>query len=336
MSCFKHTCIILIALSSSLKCCSQERNFTANKNKAIEDLKQYTHRDTARANALINILRQARFKKEYPQVLPYYEEAFLLSKQLGYSEGLARCYMFKAFQARAYLEHKTAVDNFDSAIIVLKHTATPVAAGIKADAFQFKGRTFHDMSNYYEALLSYLEALKYFETRNTEKTSILYFNIANISLNLNNYAQALSYAKKNYTLCLEQLKKQSHVFESHMQMADIHIQLKEYDQAETYVNKATTYLPANEFRHATLYNLYLKKGQVHYYQARYPEALQDLEMAKLNADSSGHTANKAATLKWLSETAMKMNRNELALHYAQQAFALVNDMPRNMIKQETM
>ncbi|MBL7743964.1 MAG: hypothetical protein JNN00_10865 [Chitinophagaceae bacterium] len=293
--------------------------FAERKEKAITALKSFAKPDTARINALFNVISVAFIQKQRQELLPYYEEAMALSRKLEYAEGLAKCYVWKGHFNKAAPDRPAAHLYYDSAIVLARGTSNDGLLRYKADAHRGKGMIYYEQENYYNALNQFFESLKYYETRNSYTAMLLYTVIANVYARVNNYQQATVYALKNVALA-EKDSSKAMQSQAYLSLAEIYVRKNELALAEIYLDKMKPNMPdPAELMVNTVY--YLSRGQVHYLQHEYDSSLFYYQQAYAIASGSGHNSNITASLFYLSSSALRSGKLLLAKKYAEENLA---------------
>ncbi|NJO25714.1 MAG: hypothetical protein HC867_08065 [Bacteroidia bacterium] len=170
--------------------------FEERKNKAIAELKKFNRQDTARANALFSVASVALIQKQRKELLPYFEEAIALCRNLNYAEGLAKCYLWKGQFQRGVNNRDSAHIYYDSVISLAGSSPNSPLAKQRADANWMKAWLYNEQENFYTALNHFFEALKYYEAHPGTNTMHLYTIISNTYYRVNNIQQAIVYSEK--------------------------------------------------------------------------------------------------------------------------------------------
>ncbi|MBC7902662.1 MAG: hypothetical protein H7Y27_04540 [Gemmatimonadaceae bacterium] len=301
--------IVAQDIGSSIVSGYQER-----KEKGINALKLKPAPDTARVNALTNLIGGGVIQKQRHELMPYFEEALQLSRKLDYKEGLSKCYVWKGNFHKAALERARSHLYFDSAIRLNKPAVNDVLMKYGAQAQRGKALIYFEQENYYAALSYFFEALKYYEHRDRLSTMNLYTIIANIYSRLNNFQQAIVYATKNAEAA-EETSEDEMKIQAWISLAEIHLGKNELVQAIIYLNKVKPYMP-HPVQVLLNSGYYMNKGLVHFRLHQYDSSHYYFKEAFAIASKSGHNANKTAALYYISLTALKMNKPAMAKKYA--------------------
>jgi two-component system, NarL family, sensor kinase len=295
-------------------------DFEKRKNKAVSELKKFTSPDTARVNALVRIFKNASFLKEDVEVKPYCDEALAISRKLNYSEGLAKCYCFMGGFFKSSSDPLKAQIYFDSVIQLSNNVNDTTLFKQKAFAQRFKGMIYYDQENYYEALNYLFEALKYYEYHSDIVTFSTYKTIGNIYIALNNFEQAGFYAKKNIELAEKKFSTQEQI-QAYLSLIDIAVPKGQLHLAMYYLDKIKPYIP-DSVQMMYNYGYYQNRGRVSYLLQQYDSSFLYYQQAYKYAEFSKHNFNINNALYYLSLTALKLGKKDIAKKYAEENLVL--------------
>lgn len=177
--------------------------FKHQKDSLVKELNKYPAPDTSRVMALINILDYATFLFEKREVMPYWKEALRLSRTLAYKRGEAVCLNWIGGFYKS--EHKTdsALLYLDSSILIVGNATDLWSRRVKGFALFQKAMMYEGQDNLYNALNSYFESIKCYDSADLDKQKNALLRIATIYQRLLNEDKALEY----YTAALELYKK---------------------------------------------------------------------------------------------------------------------------------
>lgn len=295
-------------------------DFEKIKGKALDNLKNFPNQDTARARALVRIIKTASFLKQMQQVKPYCDEGLALSRKTGYTRGMAECYRFLGSYYKSSLDTRRAHIYFDSTILATQNESSNAMRELRAQAFRWKGMIYYDQENYYEALNNLFEALKYYETDPGAITIYLYSSLTIIYSRLNNYDQAAFYAKKNLALAE---KSFPFIFQAqaYLTLTDIAIQKGEFHLATYYLDKIKPHMP-DSTEMMMNFSYYECRGLISYQQQQYEGAFAFYKEAYGYAVQSHHSINMNTALYFLTTIALKQGKLDIAKKYAEESAAL--------------
>ncbi len=288
--------------------------FEERKNKAIAELKKVNRQDTARANALINVASAAFIQKQRKELLPYFEEAISLCRNLDFTEGLAKCYLWKGQFQRGANNRDSAHIYYDSVISLVGISPNSPLARQRADANWMKAWLYNEQENFYTALNHFFEALKYYEAHPGTNTMHLYTIISNTYYRVNNIQQAIVYSEKNAAMAEKDTSKMLQA-QAYVALAGIYIDKGELDKAVFYLDKMKAYMP-DPLEVLINFAYYQHRGEIHYKRKHYDSSFLYYNLAHPFAAKSGHVLNKTAALFYLSNNALKLGKLALAKKYA--------------------
>jgi two-component system, NarL family, sensor kinase len=316
-------CVVFVLLRPAITIAQVDifSGFEQRKEKAIAELQKTTGQDTARVNALIRVFRTANFLKQQKQVEQYCHEALAISRRIDYTMGLARSYLFFGNYHRGSADIPKAHTYYDSVLLVSDNATDTSLLEVRATTQRWKGMIYYEQENYYAALHHFFEALRYYESSPGMVTLYLYTTISIVYLRLNNTEQATFYANKNITLAEKgfgnMLKAQAY-----MNLIDILIERRELSKASYYLDKIMPNMP-DSVEMLVNYGYYQKRGQISFFQQQYDSSFSYYRQAAKYAEMKGHTLNRASALYYLSYTALKLGKLEIAKKYAEENLALV-------------
>jgi len=294
--------------------------FEERKARAITALNKHTLPDTNRVIALIDVLATALIQKQRQELLPYCEEAMALSRKLDYAEGLARCYIWKGHYFKASLDRSTAHLYYDSSINLAKGSLKEILLKCTADGHRGKAWIYYEQENYYTALNHFFKALHYYESRNKNTAMNIYTNISNIYSRVNDLSQAIVYALKN-TVFAEQDTNRTMKVQAWLSLAEIYVRNNKPAMAAIYLDKMKPYMP-DPVQLMVNSGYYMNKGLIHYKQYQYDSSIFYFQQAYSVAIASRHSVNKTSALYYLSKSALKLGKPDLAKKYADENLEL--------------
>ncbi len=320
--------VSLILLGGQWKAYSQNEEFNsdykANRDRAVEELKNYPAQDTNRVIALINIFTKAVFLKQRQEVSPYRTEALMLSRKLNYVRGLAASYLSYAHLYKSGGDKATALIYLDSALAITTNTTRVGLLGLRSNCFQLKGMIYFELENYHAALNSYFEATKYADYIPQQKFMTLQIRISEIYLNLHNLAKAEEFARKNLPL-IEGSRDTSDIISVYNPLIDIYLVKKEPANAVVYLDKIAPFIP-DPIEIQLNYGYYNNRGLVSLLQKNSPTAYMYFQQAYKYALLGGHKNSIATALGNLSATALTLGNLEAAKGYAQESLARAEEI----------
>jgi len=295
-------------------------DFEKIKNKAVTNLENFTNQDTARARALVRIIKTASFLKQMQQVRPYCDEALALSRKTNYKKGMAECYRFMGSLYKSSLDTRNAHLYFDSVILVTQNAEDNAMRELRGQAMRWKGMIYYDQENYYESLNYLFEALKYYDEQAGDIAVYLYSSISIIYVRLNNFEQAAFYAKKNAALAD---KKFNHIYQAqaYLTLVDISVQKGELHLATYYLDRIKPFMP-DSVETIIDFAYYELRGLVSFEEQKYDSAFAYYQQAYKYATVSGHTISTNTALYYLTTIALKLGKTDLAKKYAEENLAL--------------
>jgi two-component system NarL family sensor kinase len=294
--------------------------YKERKDKAIAVLAGFTKPDTARVNALIDVIATAVIAKQRQELSTYCDEALAISRKLNYVPGIVTCYNWKGSLSKGLRDIPVAHLYFDSVITLVGITSNLHLQKYKADAHRGKAWIFYEQENYHAALNHFFQALSYYQDRDRTASMHMFTIIANTYSRVNNFEQATVYAQKNAALAdldtNSMMKAQAYI-----SMAEIYVRTRQLSQAMTYLNKVKPYIP-DPVQVMVNSGYYLNRGQVHYLQEQYDSAFYFYKLAYNIASGSNHNINTTASLYYLANSALKLGKLDSAKMYAEQNLIL--------------
>jgi two-component system, NarL family, sensor kinase len=314
---------------------SMYKSFENQKNIAIAELKKHPAPDTARVNALINVLNTATFLKERKELLPYREEAMQISRRLNYTKGIVTCYTSSGAYHKSASEYQTAIACYDSALSLIGDSQDPDLVSLKNIAHERKGMIYFAQENFYPALRNFFEAQKVAHGENLRRDIRVNSFIARSYLGLNNLTKAMEYAQRNAAIVEENQVGTADETEVYLALILISLQNDDVALAEKYLEKVGRYI--NEPGQVQVkFGYYIDKGHILYRQKKYSEAFLSYEQAYQLAIKGGHKASISSSLAKLSATALKMGNTEAAKIYAIENLELADSMSNKAPKMEAL
>lgn len=315
---------IIIFLTCQLKAQSDfVQEFEKNKQRAIQNLVFKTKRDTSRINALINVFSLALINKQRQQVLPYWNEALSLSRDLNYKEGLCACYLFKGRILWGEGRPTDAHTYFDSVIQLGNHSGDGILKKYEAYAHEVKALIYQQQEIIYKSLHHHFRSLQYYEQNDSVRTMNTYSNITDLYLRSNNPALAIQFAQKN----IEYTKGAAYPgqkIQAYLNLSIIYLKQKNISKTFYYLNQVHQYIPFQQ-EHSLNTNYYIQRGEAHFLSQQYDSALFNYEKAYAIASQSTHGFNRSSVLSHLSQAALKAGKLKLAKTYADENM-MVSDM----------
>lgn len=318
----------LILLGGEWSVWSQNEDFNSdykeNRDRALEELKEYPAQDTNRVIALINIFTKAVFLKQRQEVSPYRTEAINLSHKLGYVRGLAASYLSFAHLYKSSGDKATALVYLDSALAITANTTRNGLLILRSNCFQLKGMIFFEQENYHAALNNYFEATKYADYIDRDRLITQQIRIADIYINLHNLAKAEEFGKKNLAL-IEGSKDTGQIISVYFPLIDIYLIKNEPAKAIVYLDKMAAYIP-DPLEVQINYGYYNDRGQVNLLQKNTATAYMYFQQAYKYALLGGHKVSIATALGNLSATALTLGNMDAAKSYAQESLARAEEI----------
>ena len=118
-------------------------------------------------------------------------------------------------------------------------------------------------------------------------------------------------------------------------LVDIYLIKQNLDRAEFYNEKVGQVVP-HPYEVQVNYGYYLKKGHINYRRDKFREAFDDYRQAYGFALKGGHRNSISASLRALSNTALKLNNSEAAKSYAMQNLALAEEINTKTARMEAL
>ena len=321
----KKIILILMVLVVTYTVCGQAQphsmlsGFKEKKEAALKDLEKKTNPDTARVNALINLLGTALVRPHYAELLDYYTEARQLSEKLNYTYGRVYCFGWKGQYHRESGEPGLATLYYDSAISadIRNKEKTDRMLRALAEIQRRKGLLLFSADNFHGALTLFFEALKYYEKNPSIKTSMVYQNISNAYAKLHNTEQSLFYARKNAAFC-ESLNLPGAIqAQAFLAVVEIYIARNEIAAAAQWLEKSSPFIPDPEEIYINT-GYYIMRGDVMMRMQLYDSAMASLQEALKFARTIKHSMNVTSALDLLYQCAMKMGRKNEAKKYVEE------------------
>jgi len=307
-------CLAILLLGVPLCTGAQRPGFEKERDEAIKNLNKINDNDTARVNALLKVFASATYLKEWKTVMPYCEEALVLSRRLNYEKGLTGCYRYLGHYYKSASNRQMAQACFDSVIRIAGDREDKTLLEHKAVAQRWKGRIYHDQENYYMALQYYFDALPYFEQHISRTTYFIYSDISGIYMELNNLDKALEYGKKNITLAEKDTSKIM-LLQAYLGFVNICLEKNDLPTASMYLDKAEPYIPQpNEI--LVNYAYYQRRGHIAFQQKKFAASYGYYLRAYHYSEMSGHYTHMCLSLHYLSQNAMELGNMADARKFA--------------------
>ena len=219
--------------------------FEHTKDSLIHELNKHPGPDTARVNALMELIDCAVFLSEKKQVLPYWQEANALGQKLNDKRITAVCLVWKGGFYKSGQKTDSAILYLDSAIKLAGNAAGTWQRHVKAFSLFQKGMIYENKENLYTALNTYFEALKSYGPEDLVKQKMTALRIASIYQNLHNDEKALEFYQ--YTLELfEKINDKNAAKEAdgiYTYIASIYFDRGDLAKAGSYLHKLAPAMP---------------------------------------------------------------------------------------------
>ena len=300
-------------------------NFEIEKKKAVVELNKFQDKNIARVDALVRVLKTSMFLKQQKVVKPYCDEALAISRNINYAKGLGECYLFIANIYRGSLNDSAAHIYYDSVIQVCHNAADTSLNELNAKANRWKGLMYETKENYYEALSYFFEALKYYERDKGFLTYYLYTDMSNIYLKLNNLQQAAWYAEKAIALSAEKGFNNAYKAGAYLVLTEVLVERRQLSLASYYLDKVQPFVP-DSTEMLVNFSYYQKRGEINYLLQKYDSSFVYYQQAAKYAQITGHNLNKTAALYFLSSSALKIGKLDIAKKYADENLALAEKL----------
>lgn len=167
--------------------------FKQQKDSLVKELAKHPEKDTVRVNTLISILDCAIFSSQRRQVLPYWQEAIMLSRKLKDKKAEADCLSWRGSFYKSAQQTDSAFLYFDSAIALAGNAIDPWMRKTKGFSQFEKGMIYESGEIFYAALNNYFESLKSYDGSDLTKQKMISLKIADIYKKLHNDEKALQY-----------------------------------------------------------------------------------------------------------------------------------------------
>ena len=300
-------------------------NFEIEKKKAVVELNKFQDKNIARVDALVRVLKTSMFLKQQKVVKPYCDEALAISRNINYAKGLGECYLFIANIYRGSFNDSAAHIYYDSVIQVCHNAADTSLNELNAKANRWKGLMYETKENYYEALSYFFEALKYYERDKGFLTYYLYTDMSNIYLKLNNLQQAAWYAEKAIALSAEKGFNNAYKAGAYLVLTEVLVERRQLSLASYYLDKVQPFVP-DSTEMLVNFSYYQKRGEINYLLQKYDSSFVYYQQAAKYAQITGHNLNKTAALYFLSSSALKIGKLDIAKKYADENLALAEKL----------
>lgn len=306
-----------------------DSSFLLQKQKAVDNLKNFPNQDTNRVNALIDVFTVGSYLRERQEVMPYRLEAEALSRRLQYTKGLAFTYSAAANYYKSASRYDDALASFDTVLAITANNQHPDLVELRAIVHQRMGAIHYERSSYYKALDHFFESLKY---PHHSITRIIRLNIAitDIYVALNNLESATLFARKNIQLA--EADSSSGMRSSiYLSFIEICLAKRDFNTAFEYLDKIAPEVPyANEAQ--LNYGYYIKRGEASYLRQKYSDAYMFFRQAYKYALEGGHKKSINYALRFLSNTALKLGDAAAARDYAMKNLELAEEINTPMEK----
>jgi two-component system, NarL family, sensor kinase len=287
---------------------AQSFDFADNKRKidsAIKALEKFKQKDSARLSNIINIFNLARFKKEKELVMPYLEEARILSKQTNSTYGMANCLFFTAGYHRSTSNYSNAIVYFDSVIQFAGNSENKILIKVKYKAFHEKGLIYKIQGKLYQAINNFIESLNICKNQDTIYLQKNYKFIAESFVALKNRRQAIKYINLAIQLCKVRMDTSEYIGNS-IDLAQIYLNENNADSAKFILHGLPSYL--NDKTASTImYAYYKQMGTVKYLVSEFDSASVFFEKSLLFLNDGLHIDMKSGVLASYALSEIKRN-----------------------------
>ena len=286
----------------------------------IKELEKIPKSDTARLRQLIKVINIPIFKSGKERVMNYYFEAKALSKKLNSKKDAAHCYFFIGAYQKSKMNYGLAIKYLDSMNVLTQNSTDTTLQMLNAFSYYQKGQIYNASENYYSALANFFEALKFYSTKNSQKTRYTYKTIGNIYYNLHNYNKSNQYNKAFLTQCLL-AKDTPSALDASILLAQTYIDLNKIDSAKYYLGLLKT--AVNDSLDNTLvFAYYQKVGLIHYLENNFSAAETNFKKALTFTTDPMHSSTKAYILGFYARNELKRGNTSKAKTIADEYLAI--------------
>jgi two-component system, NarL family, sensor kinase len=222
-----------------------QKAFIHDRDSLIKELAKYPNPDTARALALVNILDAATFLSQKRQVMPYYQEAAHLSRQLKFNKAEAIYLEWMGGFYKSQRKADSALIYLDSSILATGNSADILIRRTRGLALFQKAMISEGQENLYTALNCYFLSLKCYDSTDLEKQKYSLLRIAAVYARLLNNEKALEY----YNASLQLYYKMKgpvvtpEAEEIYTYIANIYYKMGDMDKAKAWLTKMQPAMP---------------------------------------------------------------------------------------------
>lgn len=285
-----------------------------NLDSAIRAVERFPAPDSDRANALSGVYNHTLFYKNQKKVEPYALEALSISRQIGFTKGMADAYYFLGLLNKSGSRYDSAMIYFDSTILVSRNARGDYLQNKRALAERSLAQVYDTYGDYEPALQHYLQSLRYYENHFTAHTVFLYANIAAIYEATGVMEKALEYSKRCCTAA-EQLGDTNVLAAYYLSHVENLIKVENTSEAIVYLDKTAPLMPLKTDPNTTSM-FYVLKAAVFRMEKNYPEAVRNLDLALPIAEGSGHGFSLFRVLDAYSRVGLESGDMALTEQYA--------------------
>ena len=321
-------------------CFSQEEHpYIMERNKIIEayidSLEKFDKQDTLRVLALQEIYNRAQFKSQTEKVLPYANEAYKLSKKIGYKTGLCYYYVWKGQNLIREEKHKEAFQYIDS-VYTIQPPYPKFYYYYCGFAEMKKGTFYKNQKNYFTALEHLFLSVEHYKksdrlTHEPQDHLLQSYNeIAEIYYEI----ESLDNAETYLNLIINEVDSEKNKFNAESQtqilfrkikaellLSDIYIKQKKYDAAISILKQ---YKKIKQYGYYDFdeYNYNQKVGEILFIKKQYDSAHYYFKNAYKFASNYQHNQYLANSLYAITQSSLKLGKYEEAKTYAEENIAL--------------
>jgi signal transduction histidine kinase/Tfp pilus assembly protein PilF len=279
-----------------------------------------------RADALQELGRVMYKAYQYDSAYLFYDQSAMLSKKLGYDQGLADAWYWKSVIKYSIHEFEVAqiyIDDFLDICITLQDS-TRLARGYFHQARIYKNQSQPNLALHYtrKSLAMYLPM--------NHPTGIYanYNVLAGIFVRISEYDSAAVYYLKGVEIC-ESEGNQKHLATLYGNLVEVFLQTEQYDEAQKYAEMALAIEEKQPEDPGSLASRYMDLGRIAAVQDIFVEALGYYDLAMENFKKAQDQISVYHVKNNYGDLFFRQEKYDLAIEYFDQAlkgYMSMNDL----------
>ena len=281
----------------------------------------FTELDSTYINTLIKLGKSYRFV-DSDSLKSIAKKVLELSKSSSFNYGIIESYSLYGDFYSDKGKSGIAIDNYEKALNFIQIEQNK---NQKLDILNSLASEYGYLGDYSKALRGYLEGIDLAtEVNNKSLLSIMNENIANLYTSQRDFKQALEFYEKVIAINKE-IGNEIFAAETFSNIASTYSEMKKFDYAMFNVNKSISTFEKHQILDWLAY-AYEVKGSIYLKQRKHKWALYWFEQSNLIHNKIDDERGKIDMLNGISKTYLGLEKDSLAMVYANKSFAVAKNI----------